>query len=161
MQYIAPTSGAYIASIAFYDRQIPGSPFKINVVPGPDASKCRAYGPALHPNALHIAGNPLELYVDSSEAGYGSLRVYVQGPNDYRPRIFMADDSKGVHSIKFDAMKSGRYFVVLAWAEEHIPGSPFKLKVHPAADASKVSVYGPGLKDGHLGDTGEATSICA
>ena len=159
VQYIAPTSGAYIASIAFYDRQIPGSPFKINVVPGPDASKCRAYGPALHPNALHIAGNPLELYVDSSEAGYGSLRVYVQGPNDYRPRIFMADDSKGVHSIKFDAMKSGRYFVVLAWAEKHIPGSPFKLKVHPAADASKVSVYGPGLKDGHLGDTGEAKSM--
>ena len=155
VKYIAPTPGAYIASIAFYDRQIPGSPFKINVVPGPNASKCRAYGPTLHPNALHTAGNPLELYIDSSEAGYGSLRVYVQGPNDYRPRIFMADDGKGIHSIKFDAMKSGRYFVVIAWAEQHIPGSPFKLKVHPAADASKVKVYGPGLNDGFLGDTGE------
>ena len=152
--YIAPTAGAYIASISFYDRQIPGSPFKINVVPGPDATKCRAYGPALHPNAMHIAGTPLALSVDCSEGGYGSLRVYVQGPNDYRPRIFMADDGKGVYSIKFDAMKSGRYFVVVAWAENHIPGSPFKLKVHPAADASKVKVHGPGLTDGKLGDEG-------
>jgi filamin len=155
VSYIAPTSGAYIASISFYDRQIPGSPFKINVVPGPDATKCRAYGPALHPNAMHIAGTPLELSVDCSEGGYGNLRIYVQGPNDYRPRIFMADDGKGVYSIKFDAMKSGKYFVVIAWAEKHIPGSPFKLKVHPAANASKVKVYGPGLTDGRLGDEGE------
>ena len=154
VKYVAPTAGAYIASVSFYDHQIPGSPFKINVVPGPDASKCRAYGPALHPNAMHVAGTPLELCVDCSEGGYGSLRVYVQGPNDYRPRIFMADDGKGVYSIKFDAMKSGRYFLVIAWAEKHIPGSPFKLKVHPAADASKVKVNGPGLKDGRLGDTG-------
>ena len=159
VSYIAPTSGAYIASVSFYDRQIPGSPFKINVVPGPDATKCRAYGPALHPNAMHIAGAPLELNVDCSEGGYGSLRVYIQGPNDYRPRIFLADDGKGVYSIKFDAMKSGRYFVVVAWAENHIPGSPFKMKVHPAADASKVKVYGPGLTDGRLGDGGIAVFI--
>ena len=155
VSYIAPTSGAYIASVSFYDRQIPGSPFKINVVPGPDASKCRAYGPALHPNAMHIAGTPLELSVDCSEGGYGSLRVYVQGPKDYRPRIFMADDGKGVYSIKFDAMKAGKYFVVVAWAEGHIPGSPFKLRVHPAADSSKVRVFGHGLTDGRLGDKGQ------
>ena len=52
-------------------------------------------------------------------------------------------------------MKAGRYFIVVAWAETHIPGSPFKLRVHPAADASKVKAYGPGLKDGFLGDTGQ------
>ena len=153
--YVAPTSGAYIASISFYDRQIPGSPFKINVVPGPDASKCRAYGPALHPNAVHIAGTPLELSVDCSEGGYGSLRVYVQGPNDYRPRIYMADDGKGLYSVKFDAMKAGKYFLVAAWADSHIPGSPFKLKVNPAADPAKVKVYGPGTTDGKLGDEGQ------
>ena len=152
--YVAPTAGAYIASVSFYDRQIPGSPFKINVVPGPDASRCRAYGPALHPNAMHIAGTPLELSVDCSEGGYGSLRVYVQGPNDYRPRIYMADDGKGVYAVKFDAMSAGKYFLVIAWADNHIPGSPFKLKVHPAADASKVKVYGPGITDGKLGDGG-------
>ena len=41
--------------------------------------------------------------------------------------------------------------MVIAWAENHIPGSPFKLRVHPAANASKVKVYGPGLIDGRPG----------
>ena len=155
VEYVAPTAGAYIVSVSFYDQQIPGSPFKVNVVPGADATKCRAFGPAFHPNSFHIAASPLEFYVDTSEGGYGQLRVYVQGPHNYRPKIFLADDGKGVHSVKFDAMRAGRYFVVVVWSENHIPGSPFKIHVHPAADASKVKAYGPGLKDGFLGDTGK------
>ena len=159
VEYVAPTPGAYVASISFYDRQIPGSPFKVNVFPGPDASKCFAYGPALNQNSILIAGSPLELFVDTSEGGFGQLRVYIQGPNDYRPKVFMANDDKGIYSIKFDAMKSGKYFVVVAWSEEHIPGSPFKLKVHPAADASKVRAYGPGLLDSFLGAPGLCFAI--
>ena len=156
VDYIPPTPGAYVAKVTYYDSQIPGSPFKVNVFPGPDASKCRVGGPALHPNSLHIAGNPLELTVDTTEAGYGQLRVYVQGPNDYRPRVFSADDDKGNYLIKFDAMKAGRYYVVVAWSDNHVPGSPFKIRVHPAADASKVKAFGPGLLDGFLGTPGKS-----
>ena len=93
--------GAYVASIKFYNKPIPGSPFKIDVVPAPDASKCRAYGPALHPNSLHIAGTPLDLYVDAKKAGTGELQVVVKGPNDTRPKVFQANDNN-VHSLKFD-----------------------------------------------------------
>ena len=157
VQYVPPLPGAYITTVTYHDKQIPGSPFKINCVPGPDATKCRAYGPALHPNSLHIAGSPLEFKVDSSEAGFGHLRVYIQGPQDYHPKVYMADEGQGIHSVKFDAMKAGRYFIVVAWSENHIPGSPFKVRVHPAADASKVKAYGPGLEDGYLGDTGQFT----
>ena len=124
---------------------------------GPDASKCKAYGPALHPNTLAIAGSPLEFFVDTSAAGHGELRVYIQGPNDYKPKVFMADDDKGVHSIKFDAMKSGKYFVVVSWSDSHIPNSPFKIRVHPAANAAKVKAYGPGLLDGFIGTPGQFT----
>lgn len=155
VEYVAPTPGAYVASVSFYDRQIPGSPFKVNVFPGPDASKCFAYGPALNKNSVLIAGSPLELFVDTTEGGFGQLRVYIQGPNDFRPKVFMANDDKGVYSIKFDAMKAGKYFVVVAWSEDHIPGSPFKLRVHPAADASKVRAFGPGLLDSFLGAPGK------
>ena len=154
VQYTALTPGAYIASVIFYDQQITGGPFKINVVPGPDASKCRVYGPAFHPNTVRIAGTPLEFYVDTSEAGHGQLRVYIQGPNDYRPKVYLADDGKGKHSIKFDAMRAGKYFVVIAWSQNHVPGSPFQMKVHNAADASKVKAHGPGLRDHRLGEPG-------
>ena len=163
VEYVPPTAGAYVASVAYYDRQIPGGPFKVMVVEGPQAEKCRAYGPALHPNSLHITGNPLEFYVDTAEAGSGELRVYIQGPGDYRPRHYTAIDDKGVYSIKFDAQKVGKYYIVVAWAEKHIPGSPFKVKVHPGPDAKKVKVYGSGLQDGHLGAPGEGSkrlSVC-
>lgn len=157
VSYVAPMAGAYVATVLFHDQHIPGSPFKITVDSGPDSSKCRAYGPALHPNTMAIAGTPLEFFVDTSEAGYGRLKVYVQGPNDYRPKVFMADDEKGVYSIKFDAMKPGRYHAVVAWGENHIPNSPFRIRVHPAADARKVKAYGPGLIDGFMGAPGQFT----
>ncbi len=157
VEYVPPKPGAYVASILFRNRQIPGSPFKVTVDSGPDASKCKAYGPALHPNTLAIAGSPLEFFVDTSEAGFGQLRVYIQGPNDYKPKVFMADDEKGVHSVKFDAMKPGKYFVVVCWSEKHIPNSPFRIKVHPAANAGRVKASGPGLLDSFIGTPGQFT----
>ena len=157
VEYVAPSPGAYVATILFHDRNIPGSPFKLTVAPGPDASKCKAYGPALHPNALAIAGSPLEFFVDTAEAGHGELKVYIRGPSDYRPKVFMADDDHGVYSIKFDAMKAGKYFAVVVWSDQHIPKSPLKIRVHPAADAGKVRAFGPGLIDGFIGAPGQFT----
>ncbi len=157
VEYVAPSPGAYVATILFHGQNIPGSPFKITVAPGPDASKCKVYGPALHPNALAIAGSPLEFFVDTAEAGKGELKVYIQGPNDYRPKVFLADDDQGVHSIKFDAMKAGKYFAVIVWSEQHIPKSPLKLRVHPAADAGRVRAFGPGLINGFIGAPGQFT----
>ena len=154
VEYTPPIPGAYVASVMFHGKHITGSPFKIAVDSGPDASKCKAYGPALHPNTLAIAGSPLEFFVDTVEAGFGELRVLVQGANDYSPRVFLADDEKGIHSVKFDAMKPGKYKINVLWSEEHIPKSPFRLRVHPAADASKVKASGPGLSDSAVGSSG-------
>ena len=151
--YIAPNRGAYFAAVSYYDQPIPGSPFKISCVPGPDPSKCRLEG--FHNNTLYIAGKPIEFTVDSSDAGSGVLKVFVQGPRDHVPKVYLADDGKGHHSVKFDALIPGRYFIVVAWSESHIPGSPFKIRVHPGPDASKVIVTGPGIKDSILGEDSE------
>ena len=154
-RYTAQLPGAYIVAVSCYDRHIAGSPFKVKVVSGPDASKCRAYGGALNPDAVLISGNPIDFLVDTKEAGHGNLKVYVQGPEDYRPRVFVADESKSLYSIKCDTLKHGKYFVVVVWSEQHIPGSPFKLRVHPAPNAGMVNVFGPGLENGLVGDKGE------
>ena len=148
VKYLPPNPGAYVAKVTYNERQIPGSPFKISCVPGPNANKCRVEG--LHHNTLFLTGNPIEFSVNSSEAGYGQLRVFIQGPKEYHPKVYVADNGKGVHSVKFDAMLPGRYFIVVAWSEKHVPGSPFKIKIHPAPDASKVIATGPGLLDGPL-----------
>jgi filamin len=151
--YIPPSRGAYLANISFMDNPIPGSPFKINCVASPEASKCHVNG--LHQNTLYVAGKPVEFNVDCSKGGHGQLRVYVQGPHDQHPKVYLADDGKGVYSVKFDTVTPGRYFIVIAWSDTHIPGSPFKIRVYPGPDASKVKVTGPGIQDSILGSNND------
>lgn len=155
--YTPPEKGAHIAAIKFYEKPIAGSPFKINVVPAADASKCRAYGPALHPNSLHIAGTPLDLFVDTQKAGTGELQVIIKGPNDTRPKVYQANED-GIHSLKFDVPDPGKYYVYIWWSQTPIPGCPFKVKVHPGPIAANVIAHGPGLEPTvKVGDKGEFT----
>lgn len=143
--YTAPTPGDYDISVRFYGKHIPGSPFRLDVVPSADASQCRAYGPALHPNSLHIAGNPLDLFVDTTKAGMGDLQVVITGPNDSRPKVYIANEG-GVYSTKWNVQEAGRYHAHIWWADQYIPGSPFKIKVSPGPNAGLVRAYGPGLE---------------
>lgn len=155
--YTAAEPGSYVVAIKYFQKHIPGSPFKLEVVPAPNAAMCHAHGPALHPNSLHIAGTPLDLYVDTQKAGFGELQVVIRGPNNSRPKVFMAND-KGVHSIKFDVRDAGRYYIYAWWSHMLIPGAPFKIRVHPSPDASQVKAYGPGLEDTmKVGDPGDFT----
>lgn len=155
--YTAPVPGAYVIMVKFYEKNIPGSPFKLDVVPAPNASNCRAYGPALHPNSLHIAGTPLDLYVDTKKAGTGELQVVIKGPDDKKAKVYTAND-KGIYSLKFDVPDAGRYYAHIWWSQVHIPGSPFKIRVHPGPIAGMVKAYGPGLQSSfEIEEPGEFT----
>lgn len=145
VSYVAPEPGAYIIEVKFYGKQIPGSPFKLEVVPPADAARCRAYGPALHPNSLHIAGTPLDMFVDTQEAGRGELQVTIKGPDDAKPKVYIAND-KGVYSLKWDVREPGKYNAHVWWSQVPIPGSPFKIRVHPGPNAGMVKAFGPGLE---------------
>ena len=142
--YVAPTEGNYKINMQFYGNEIPGCPFETKVLPPSDASKCRAYGPALHPNALLIQRRPIDFFVDAKNAGTGKLQVEARGPDKKESKIFIAED-EGVYSLKCDPLLAGWYLIKVWWSKKQIPGSPFKLKVHPGADASKVKAHGPGL----------------
>ena len=156
VSYTPQKTGAYIANIAVNKDQVLGSPFKINVVSAPDASKCIVGGPALHPNALHLSGSHLEVTVDTCEAGTGKLDTKIEGPNKFCPKVYMSEGVNGLYSIKFQATNPGKYSIQLLWSGQVIPGSPFKVRVHQAPDASKVKAYGSGLEDGYVGTPGKA-----
>lgn len=49
--------------------------------------------------------------------------------------------------------------VAVKYAGQHVPGSPFALRVVGAPDASKVRVYGPGIEHGVLA-TFQSRFIC-
>ena len=125
--YTADKQGAYSIAVKCYDKHIPGSPFSLTVVPRADASKCKAEGPALHPNSLKIEGNPLNITVDTTQAGTGNLQVEVKGPDGIELTVYIANED-GIYSLKFDVPKAGKYFVHIRWAGEHIPAVHLSLR---------------------------------
>lgn len=150
--YMTQTPGAYLITITAAGKHIPGSPFRLTAQPGPEADKCTMFGPALQPDAILTIGKPIDFSVDTSAAGTGELTVKAVGPGGAYARVFIAKTSKhGVHDIKLDPVRHGKYRVSVKWYGIHIPGSPFLLKIFPGADASKCKAYGPGLEDGIVG----------
>ena len=150
--YMTKIPGAYLVTIMAAGKHIPGSPFRLTAQPGPEADKCSIFGPALEPNAVLTIGKPIDFSVDTSDAGSGHLTVKAVGPGGAQATVFIAKSSKqGVHDIKLDPVRHGKYRVSVKWSGVHIPGSPFLLKIFPGADASKCKAYGPGLEDGFVG----------
>ena len=157
VSYTCPNPGVYWIKVIFYDEPAEGSPFKVNVLDAANASRCRAYGPALEPKAVIMSGEPTEFYVDASQAGTGKLMVVIRGrEND--PNVYISDDGKGIYSVKFDIGGYGRYYANVWWGEKHIPGSPFPLNVSREPNPALVKAYGPGLnKRLNINDRAEIT----
>eukprot|EP00731_Ephydatia_muelleri_P017641 Em0010g739a len=148
--YTPTVLGEYLVNVKMGEKHINGSPFPLEVVLAPNAAKCRAYGPALDPKAVHIAGNPIDLFIDTNQAGHGELEVNAEGPkNASAPKLFVAQTNE-VYSLKFDAPDHGTYYINALWSGVAIPKSPFKIAVRSAPNASLVKAYGPGLQSGVL-----------
>ena len=70
-QYFSPNPvGAYLLNIMWSDRQVRGSPFKVNVVASSDASKVVCTGEGLK---MGIMGKEIKSVIDTRRAGPGSL----------------------------------------------------------------------------------------
>lgn len=150
--YLIQEPGAYLITIAAAGQQIPGSPFKLNAHPGPQAHKCNMYGPALEEDTILTFGKPIDFTVDTSKAGTGKLSVKAVGPEGVPARVFIAKtDHPGRYDINIDTLRHGKHRVSVKWSDNHIPCSPFLIKVFPGADSRKCIAHGPGLEDGLVG----------
>lgn len=150
--YLTQLPGAYLINILTAGQHIPGSPFRLTALPGPEAEKCTMSGPALQTNAILTIGKPIDFSVDTSRGGTGELTIKAVGPGGAQARVYMAkSDKTGLYDVKLDPVRHGKYRVSVKWSSQHIPGSPFILKIYPGADASKCKAFGPGLEDGEVG----------
>ena len=150
--YLVHSPGAYLIHIKAWNKHIPGSPFKVNIKQGPQATECKMYGPALQSTSMIKIGDPIEFSIDTRTAGSGKLSVDAVGPRGVQARVFIArGETPGIHDIQLDPIRPGKYRISAKWSGKHIPGSPFFIKVFPGANASKCKAYGPGLQDGLVG----------
>ncbi|XP_040262769.1 filamin-B isoform X3 [Bufo bufo] len=143
VEYIPYAPGDYDVNITYDGEHIPGSPFKVPVKDIVDPSKVKVSGIGLG-NAVR-AKIPQQFTVDASKAGIAPLSVEVTGPRGVVEPVEITDNGDGTHTVAYTPSVEGPYTVSVQYADEEIPRSPFKVKVLPTYDPSKVTASGPGL----------------
>ncbi|XP_078275764.1 filamin-C isoform X2 [Rhinoraja longicauda] len=143
VEYIPFTPGDYDVNITFGGHPIPGSPFRVPVKELVDPSKVKCSGPGLGTGVrAHV---PQTFTVDCSKAGLAPLEVLVLRPTGVSEPTKVIDNGDGTHAVHYTPTTDGPFTVSVKYADQEVPRSPFKIKVQPTHDASKVRASGPGL----------------
>lgn len=95
-------------------------------------------------------GKSAPFTIDTKGAGAGGLGLTVEGPCE--AKIECQDNGDGTCSVSYLPTEPGEYAINILFAEQHIPGSPFKAAVRPAFDPSKATASGPGLERAKAGE---------
>ncbi|XP_062418891.1 filamin-A isoform X2 [Pungitius pungitius] len=143
VEYIPYETGKYNLNITYGGQPIKGSPFSVPVSDTVDSTKVKCQGPGLGNNVR--ANIPQAFTVDASKAGVAPLQVRVQGPKGVVEPVEVVDNGDQTHTVKYVPTREGPYSINVLYADEEIPRSPYKVKVLPTHDASKVRASGPGL----------------
>ncbi|KYM77983.1 Filamin-B [Atta colombica] len=138
VSYTPFEEGCYTIDILYDNVPIPGSPFSVNVQRASDPSKCRAYGPGLEQG---ITDKTNYFTVETKGAGNGGLGVSITGDGEVRAEAREKWD--GSCDVEYVTRELGDYEINIKFAEQSIPGSPFKIKV--ISPKKNVIAYGPGL----------------
>ncbi|TMS19569.1 Filamin-B [Larimichthys crocea] len=146
VEYVPFTPGLYDVNITYGGEHIPGSPFKVPVKDMVDSSKVKVSGPGVGSGVR--ANIPQSFTVDCRKAGVAPLAVAITAPKGIAEPVEVTDNGDGTHLVSYTPSVEGPYSVAVKYAEEDVPRSPFKFRVLPTHDASKVRASGPGLTNG-------------
>uniref|UniRef100_A0A673GLM2 Filamin-B-like n=1 Tax=Sinocyclocheilus rhinocerous TaxID=307959 RepID=A0A673GLM2_9TELE len=146
VEYTPYVPGLYDVNITYGGQHISGSPFKVPVKDVVDSSKVKISGPGVG-SGVRVK-IPQSFTVDCSKAGVAPLSVALTGPKGIADPVEVTDNGDGTHTVAYTPSVEGSYSVAVKYADEEVPRSPFKLRVQPTHDASKVRASGPGLTTG-------------
>ncbi|NXY86383.1 FLNA protein, partial [Alcedo cyanopectus] len=118
--------GEHVVSVKKSGQHVTNSPFKILVGQSEigDASRVKVWGKGL------VEGHTFEVsefIVDTRSAGYGGLGLSIEGPS--KVDINCEDVEDGTCKVTYCPTEPGNYIINIKFADKHVPGSPFTVKV--------------------------------
>ncbi|NXX38548.1 FLNA protein, partial [Tricholaema leucomelas] len=118
--------GEHVVSVKKSGQHVTNSPFKILVGQSEigDASRVKVWGKGL------VEGHTFEMsefIVDTRSAGYGGLGLSIEGPS--KVDINCEDVEDGTCKVTYCPTEPGNYIINIKFADKHVPGSPFTVKV--------------------------------
>ncbi|XP_037316973.2 filamin-C isoform X1 [Pungitius pungitius] len=136
--------------ITWGDINTPSSPFRVMVGEGSHPEKVKVYGPGVEKTGLK-ANEPTYFTVDCGEAGQGDVSIGIKcasgvvGPVEADIDFDIIKNDNDTFTVKYTPPGPGKYTIMVLFADQEIPISPFRIKVDPSHDAAKVRAEGPGL----------------
>uniref|UniRef100_A0A4W4DWE1 Calponin-homology (CH) domain-containing protein n=1 Tax=Electrophorus electricus TaxID=8005 RepID=A0A4W4DWE1_ELEEL len=146
--------GSHTVHVSFAGQPIPKSPYKVQVSEASNANACRATGRGLQPKGVRVK-EVADFRVFTKAAGMGTLQVFVKGPGGAEVPVNMRDVGDGVYECDYRPVVPGKYTVMITWAGQPIPRSPFEVEVGMEAGLQKVRAWGPGLETGMVGKSAD------
>ncbi|BFZ08117.1 hypothetical protein BsWGS_11156 [Bradybaena similaris] len=119
-------TGEHLVNVFRNGVHIANSPFKITVGESEigNASKVKVYGKGLTEGTANEIN---EFIVDTREAGYGGMSLSIEGPS--KADIECHDNEDGTCRVTYKPTEPGNYIINIKFADQHVPGSPFTVKI--------------------------------
>uniref|UniRef100_A0A0B7BLG3 Calponin-homology (CH) domain-containing protein n=1 Tax=Arion vulgaris TaxID=1028688 RepID=A0A0B7BLG3_9EUPU len=119
-------TGEHLVNVYRNGHHIANSPFKITVGESEigNANKVKVYGKGLTEGTANEVN---EFIVDTREAGYGGMSLSIEGPS--KADIECHDNEDGTCRVTYKPTEPGNYIINIKFADQHVPGSPFTVKI--------------------------------
>ncbi|XP_057668388.1 filamin-A isoform X2 [Diorhabda carinulata] len=153
--YTVNVPGNYLLSVLWAGRPVKGCPLVVEAKGGADASKVLCSGEGLRQG---VVGREIRSWIDTRRAGPGELTAHCTGPRKVA-YCELYDHGDATFTLNVKPQEAGKHALTIKYAGQHVPGSPFTLRVAGAPDPTKVRVYGPGIEHGVLA-TFQSRFIC-
>ncbi|XP_035712922.1 filamin-A isoform X3 [Folsomia candida] len=153
--YVPRIPGNYELNVLWGGKPVPGCPMTVQIGAIGDSSKVICTGDGLR---VGTVGKDIRSFIDTRRAGPGELTAQCTGPRK-TAYCELYDHGDGTFTLNIRPQEHGKHQLAIKYSGDHVPGSPFNLKVVGLPDASKVKVYGPGIEHGVLA-TFQSRFIC-
>ena len=120
----------YHLSILWNKHDIPGSPFELNLIPPTFVDRVIVGEPM-----FKSINEPIEVSVDTSQAGPGKLTAKCQGEKGGDVPVDIKDSDKGKHVLSFTPTEPDEYNLSIFYDDMPVPRTPLSIAAKPISES--------------------------
>ncbi|XP_033927771.1 LOW QUALITY PROTEIN: filamin-A [Melopsittacus undulatus] len=126
ISFVPQEVGEHLVHVLRGGQPVPRSPITVTISQAElgDAARVRVTGPGLREGRTF---EPAHFTIDTRDAGYGGLSLSIEGPS--KVDITTEELEDGTCRVSYCPTEPGNYIISLKFADQHVPGSPFSVKV--------------------------------
>ena len=124
-----PNPDVYVVDVNWEGKPVPGSPFKIDLLPPPQPEEVECAVPL-----YSDPGEEAELLVDASNAGAGQLKAHCVGEKVGEVDVGVTKVEGRTYQINFNPPENDLYTLSVLFDDKHVRGSPFTIDMRPGKE---------------------------